>query len=99
MKSFPFLRFRLDKSGATSIEYGLIAVVISLPLVVALTGLRTNHNLDCSSSPSPNLSTGQLDKLDFVREPSNRSSTKLPQVPQIDEVKGIDKNAGVHGPE
>jgi pilus assembly protein Flp/PilA len=35
-------RFRKDQSGATAIEYGLIAALIAAVLVVALTSLGTN---------------------------------------------------------
>lgn len=67
MKSSHLVRFWRDKAGASSIEYGLIAAGISVAL--ALTVLVTNRNVACSSSPSPNVSTRQLDKLDLVREP------------------------------
>lgn len=35
-----FARFVKDESGATAIEYGLIAAIVGVGLVVALTGLR-----------------------------------------------------------
>ena len=35
-------RFINDDSGATAIEYGLIAAIVGVGLVVALTGLKTN---------------------------------------------------------
>jgi pilus assembly protein Flp/PilA len=35
-------RFRKDQSGATAIEYGLIAALIAAVLVLALTTLGTN---------------------------------------------------------
>ena len=31
-----------DRSGATAIEYGLIAAFVSLAMVVALPGIKTN---------------------------------------------------------
>ena len=37
-----FSRFANDESGATAIEYGLIAAIIGVGLVAALTGLKTN---------------------------------------------------------
>jgi pilus assembly protein Flp/PilA len=38
---YMFKRFRGDESGATAIEYALIASLIALVLVVALTSLGT----------------------------------------------------------
>ncbi|MCA1395670.1 Flp family type IVb pilin [Bradyrhizobium sp. BRP56] len=40
MRSFAFQRFWPNKTGATSVEYGLIAVAVSVPLILALNGLR-----------------------------------------------------------
>ena len=37
-------RFWRDKSGATAIEYGLIAAGISIAIIVAVNGLGTNLN-------------------------------------------------------
>jgi pilus assembly protein Flp/PilA len=37
-----FSRFANDESGATAIEYGLIAAIIGVGLVAALTGLKNN---------------------------------------------------------
>ena len=37
-------RFLADESGATAIEYGLIAALVSVVLVGALTTLGTNLN-------------------------------------------------------
>lgn len=37
-----FSRFIKDESGATAIEYGLIAALIAVALVAAVTGLRNN---------------------------------------------------------
>jgi pilus assembly protein Flp/PilA len=37
-------RFRRDESGATAIEYGLIAAGISIAIIVAVNGLGTNLN-------------------------------------------------------
>jgi len=39
-----FLRFLRDESGATAIEYGLIAAGISLAIIAAVNGLGTNLN-------------------------------------------------------
>lgn len=39
-----FLHFLSDNSGATAIEYGLIAAGISLAIIVAVNGLGTNLN-------------------------------------------------------
>ena len=39
-----FTRFMNDKSGATAIEYGLIAAGISLAIIAAVNGLGTNLN-------------------------------------------------------
>ncbi|WGD56800.1 Flp family type IVb pilin [Bradyrhizobium sp. CB1650] len=65
------MRFWRDQAGANSIEYGLIAAGISVALGLALTVLGPNRNVACSSLPSPNVSTRQLDKLDFLRDPRN----------------------------
>ena len=37
-------RFWRDESGATAIEYGLIAASISIAIIVAVNGLGTNLN-------------------------------------------------------
>ena len=39
-----FARFVKDKSGATAIEYGLIAAGISIVIVVVVNGLGSNLN-------------------------------------------------------
>ena len=39
-----FVRFLNDESGATAIEYGLIAAGISIAIIVAVNGLGTNLN-------------------------------------------------------
>jgi pilus assembly protein Flp/PilA len=39
-----FLRFLSDNSGATAIEYGLIAAGISLAIIAAVNGLGSNLN-------------------------------------------------------
>ena len=42
-------RFWADESGATAIEYGLIAAGISLAIIAAVNGLGTNLNTLFSS--------------------------------------------------
>ncbi len=37
-----FSRFANDESGATAIEYGLIAAIVGVGLIAALGGLKTN---------------------------------------------------------
>ena len=37
-----FKRFAADQSGATAIEYGLIAALIAVAIIAALRGLSTN---------------------------------------------------------
>jgi pilus assembly protein Flp/PilA len=39
-----FLRFLADQSGATAIEYGLIAAGIALAIIAAVNGLGTTLN-------------------------------------------------------
>jgi pilus assembly protein Flp/PilA len=39
-----FARFLQDESGATAIEYGLIAAGISIAIIAAVNGLGTNLN-------------------------------------------------------
>ena len=39
-----YTRFMNDESGATAIEYGLIAAGISLAIIAAVNGLGTNLN-------------------------------------------------------
>jgi pilus assembly protein Flp/PilA len=39
-----FTRFLQDQSGATAIEYGLIAAGISLAIIAIINGLGTNLN-------------------------------------------------------
>jgi pilus assembly protein Flp/PilA len=41
MKSL-FSRFVKDESGATAIEYGLIAAIVGIGIIAALTNLRAN---------------------------------------------------------
>lgn len=41
MKTF-LARFAHDKSGATAIEYGLIAAFVAVGIIASLTTLRTN---------------------------------------------------------
>jgi pilus assembly protein Flp/PilA len=43
MKSL-FARFMRDESGATAIEYGLIATLISVVAIATLTSIGTNLN-------------------------------------------------------
>jgi pilus assembly protein Flp/PilA len=40
----PVASFVLDESGATAIEYGLIAALISVVIIVALTAVGTKLN-------------------------------------------------------
>ena len=40
-----FKRFAADESGATAIEYGLIAALISVVIITAVTALGTNLKL------------------------------------------------------
>lgn len=42
-------RFFKDESGATAIEYGLIAAGISIAIIVAVNGLGTNLNTKFTS--------------------------------------------------
>jgi pilus assembly protein Flp/PilA len=44
-----FARFLNDESGATAIEYGLIAAGISIAIIVAVNGLGTNLNTKFTS--------------------------------------------------
>jgi len=44
-----FARFVKDTSGATAIEYGLIAAGISLAIIAVVNGLGTNLNEKFSS--------------------------------------------------
>ncbi|MGZ3309886.1 MAG: Flp family type IVb pilin [Xanthobacteraceae bacterium] len=44
-----FLRFLTDQSGATAIEYGLIAAGISLAIIAAVNGLGSTLNNSYSS--------------------------------------------------
>jgi pilus assembly protein Flp/PilA len=48
MKKFALL-FWKDESGATAIEYGLIAAGISIAIIVAVNGLGTNLNAKFAS--------------------------------------------------
>lgn len=43
-KKNQLLRFLSDESGATAIEYGLIAAGISLAIIAIVNGLGTNLN-------------------------------------------------------
>ena len=43
------LRFLSDQSGATAIEYGLIAAGISLAIIAAVNGLGSTLNTNFSS--------------------------------------------------
>jgi pilus assembly protein Flp/PilA len=44
-----FARFLKDESGATAIEYGLIAALISVVCITVWTNLGTNLNVKFSS--------------------------------------------------
>jgi pilus assembly protein Flp/PilA len=44
-----FARFLNDESGATAIEYGLIAAGISLAIIAVVNGLGTNLNTKFTS--------------------------------------------------
>jgi pilus assembly protein Flp/PilA len=44
-----FLKFLKDESGATVIEYGLIAARIALAIIAAINGLGTNLNNNFAS--------------------------------------------------
>jgi pilus assembly protein Flp/PilA len=44
-----FSRFVRDESGATAIEYGLIAALISVVVITALTTVGTNLKADFTS--------------------------------------------------
>jgi pilus assembly protein Flp/PilA len=44
-----FLKFLSDQSGATAIEYGLIAAGISLAIIAVVNGLGSNLNTQFSS--------------------------------------------------
>ncbi len=48
MKKF-FAKFWNDESGATAIEYGLIAAGISLAIIAAVNGLGSNLNTKFNS--------------------------------------------------
>jgi pilus assembly protein Flp/PilA len=45
----PVVSFVLDESGATAIEYGLIAALISVVIIVALTTVGTKLNATFTS--------------------------------------------------
>ena len=49
MKSL-FARFVLDESGATAIEYGLIAAIVSTGIVVSLQTLKSALNTTFNSA-------------------------------------------------
>ena len=44
-----FVRFMKDDSGATAIEYGLIAAGISVAIIAVVNGLGTNLNTKFTS--------------------------------------------------
>jgi len=44
-----FSRFVRDESGATAIEYGLIAALIAVVVITALTSIGTNLKADFTS--------------------------------------------------
>ena len=48
MKSL-ILRFSQDESGATAIEYGLIAAGIALAIIAVVNGIGTNLNTQFTS--------------------------------------------------
>ena len=50
-----FVRFVKDESGVTAIEYGLIAGLISVLIIAAVTVIGTQPPMPCST-PSPQLS-------------------------------------------
>jgi pilus assembly protein Flp/PilA len=44
-----FVRFMKDESGATAIEYGLIAACISVAIIAVVQGIGTNLNTTFTS--------------------------------------------------
>ncbi|SDR88296.1 Flp family type IVb pilin [Bradyrhizobium canariense] len=44
-----FVRFLADESGATAIEYGLIAAGIALAIIAVVNGIGSNLNTQFSS--------------------------------------------------
>jgi pilus assembly protein Flp/PilA len=44
-----FVRFLKDESGATAIEYGLIAACISVAIIAVVQGIGTNLNTTFTS--------------------------------------------------
>ncbi len=51
MRSF-INRFNRDRSGATAIEYGLIAALIAVVIIAGLTSIGTNLNASVFSTAS-----------------------------------------------
>jgi pilus assembly protein Flp/PilA len=47
-----FVRFMKDESGATAIEYGLIAACISVAIIAVVQGIGTNLNATFTSVKS-----------------------------------------------
>lgn len=47
-----FKKFAIDESGATAIEYGLIAALISVVIITALTTVGSNLNVKFTSVAS-----------------------------------------------
>ncbi|HVT54709.1 MAG TPA: Flp family type IVb pilin [Xanthobacteraceae bacterium] len=47
-----FVRFMKDESGATAIEYGLIAACISVAIIAVVQGIGTNLNATFNSVKS-----------------------------------------------
>ena len=52
MSRFKFSAFVADESGATSIEYALIAGIVSISIIGAVTGIKNSLNSSLNSAAS-----------------------------------------------
>jgi pilus assembly protein Flp/PilA len=52
MSRFKFSAFVVDESGATSIEYALIAGIVSISIIGAVTGIKNSLNSSFNSAAS-----------------------------------------------
>jgi pilus assembly protein Flp/PilA len=75
-------RFAQDESGATAIEYGLIAALIAVVIITAVRGIGTKLNATFTRLRSPSLAAAWMEGMIELRgeeggpQPSPQTATR-----------------------